>query len=79
MPRFRVRFGVVIGSARLRDGRERKVMSKAITEGVLLMPPAFSEGLDVWANGDGTPGSDTYDSVANAVYVPADQDFGGCL
>jgi len=54
-------------------------MSKAITEGVLLMPPAFSEGLDVWANGDGTPGSDTYDSVANAVYVPADQDFGGCL
>jgi len=54
-------------------------MNKAITEGVLLMPPAFSAGLDVWANGDGTPGSDTYDSVANAAYVPADQDFGGCL
>lgn len=54
-------------------------MNKAITEGVLLMPPAFANGLDVWSSGDGTPGSDTYLNAANAAYVPADQDFGGCL
>ncbi|MEL6883469.1 MAG: glycosyl hydrolase family 28-related protein [Pseudomonadota bacterium] len=54
-------------------------MNKAITEGVLLMPPAFADGLDVWSSGDGTPGSDTYDNATNAAFVPADQDFGGCL
>ncbi len=54
-------------------------MNKAITDGLLLMPPAFSGGLDVWSSEDGTPGSDTYDGATNAAYVPADQDFGGCL
>lgn len=54
-------------------------MNKAITDGVLLMPPAFEGGLDVWSSGDGTPGSDTYDGAPNAVLVPADQDFGSCL
>lgn len=54
-------------------------MNKAITDGVLLMPPAFEGGLDVWSSGDGTPGSDTYDGDVNAAFVPADQDFGGCL
>jgi hypothetical protein len=54
-------------------------MNKAITDGVLLMPPAFGNGLDVWSSGDGTPGSDTYANAANAAFVPADQDFGGCL
>lgn len=54
-------------------------MNKAITDGVLLMPPAFAQGLDVWSSGDGTPGSDTYDGALNAAYVPADADFGGCL
>ena len=54
-------------------------MNKAITDGVQLMPPAFANGLDVWSSGDGTPGSDTYDNAANAAFVPADQDFGGCL
>lgn len=54
-------------------------MNKAITDGVLLMPPAFSGGLDVWSSQDGTPGSDTYDGAGNAAFVPADQDFGGCL
>jgi hypothetical protein len=54
-------------------------MNKAITDGVLLMPPAFSGGLNVWSRGDGTPGSDTYASDPNAAFVPADQDFGGCL
>ncbi len=32
-----------------------------------------------WSSGDGTPGSDTYDGASNAAFVPADQDFGGCL
>lgn len=54
-------------------------MNKAITDGVLLMPPAFAGGLDVWSSGNGTPGSDDYDGAANAAFVPADQDFGGCL
>ena len=54
-------------------------MNKAITDGVLLMPPAFANGLDQWSSGDGTPGSDTYDGAANAAFVPADQDFAGCL
>ncbi len=54
-------------------------MNKAITDGVLLMPPAFADGLNVWSSGDGTPGSDTYLNAANAAFVPADQDFGGCL
>lgn len=54
-------------------------MNKAITDGVLLMPPAFANGLDVWSSGDGTPGSDTYANAANAAFVPADQDFAGSL
>lgn len=54
-------------------------MNKAITDGVLLMPPAFENGLDVWSSGNGTPGSDTYENAANAAFVPADQDFGGSL
>ena len=54
-------------------------MNKAITDGVLLMPPAFAEGLQVWSRGDGTPGTDTYATATNGVFVPADQDFGGCL
>ncbi|MDJ0824825.1 MAG: glycosyl hydrolase family 28-related protein [Rhodobacter sp.] len=54
-------------------------MNKAITDGLLLMPPPFSGGLDVWSSEDGTPGSATYDGATNAAFVPADQDFGGCL
>lgn len=54
-------------------------MNKAITDGLLLMPPPFANGLNVWSSGDGTPGSATYDGAPNAAYVPADQDFAGCL
>ncbi|MCR8827664.1 glycosyl hydrolase family 28-related protein [Pseudosulfitobacter koreensis] len=54
-------------------------MNKAITDGVLLMPPPFANGLGVYSSGDGTPGSDTYANAANAAFVPADQDFAGCL
>jgi hypothetical protein len=54
-------------------------MNKAITDGLVLMPSAFSAGLEVWSSGDGTPGSDTYDGATNAAFVPADADFSGCL
>ena len=54
-------------------------MNKAITEGIQFMPTAFEDGLGVWSSQDGTAGSDTYDGAANAAFVPADQDFGGCL
>jgi hypothetical protein len=54
-------------------------MNKAITEGVVFMPPPFANGLNVYSSGDGTPGSDTYDNSSNALFVPADQDFGGAL
>ncbi|WP_425038090.1 glycosyl hydrolase family 28-related protein [Primorskyibacter sp. S187A] len=54
-------------------------MNKAITEGVIFMPPAFADGLAVWSSEDGRPGTDTYDNAANAAVVTADQDFGGCI
>ncbi|MEL6167590.1 MAG: glycosyl hydrolase family 28-related protein [Pseudomonadota bacterium] len=54
-------------------------MNKAITDGLVLMPPAFVGGLDVWSREDGTPGTATYDSSTNAAIVAADQDFGSCL
>ncbi len=54
-------------------------MNKAITEGLDLMPPAFIDGLDVWSNQDGTPGSTTYDTVTSGVLVASDPDFGTCL
>ncbi|MHA3916230.1 glycosyl hydrolase family 28-related protein [Halovulum sp. GXIMD14793] len=54
-------------------------MNKEITEGLALMPPQFIDGLDVWSNQDGTPGSTTYDTVASGVLVASDQDFGTCL
>ena len=54
-------------------------MNKAITDGLVLMPPPFSAGLGVWSSGDGTPGSPSYAGAANAAYVPADPDFGGSL
>lgn len=44
-----------------------------------LMPPPFADGLGVWSREDGTPGTDTYDGAVDAAFVPADQDFGGCL
>ncbi len=54
-------------------------MNKAITDGLVLMPTPFANGLDVWSSGDGTPGSDTYENAANALFVAADQDFSGSL
>ncbi len=54
-------------------------INKVITDGLVLTPPPFADGLDVWSSGDGTPGSDTYDGSGNGTFVPADQDFSGCL
>ena len=54
-------------------------MNKAITDGLVLMPPAFSAGLNLWSRGDGTPGSGSYQGQANAALVTNDQDFAGCL
>ncbi|HBV54240.1 MAG TPA: hypothetical protein DEF12_04310 [Rhodobacteraceae bacterium] len=54
-------------------------MNKAITDGILFTPSSFSAGLSQWSSGDGVPGSDSYQNAANAAFVPADQDFSGCL
>lgn len=54
-------------------------MNKAITEGLVLMPPPFSAGLGQWSREDGLPGQGSYQGQPNAAYVPADQDFAGCL
>jgi hypothetical protein len=54
-------------------------MNKAITEGLVLNPPAFAAGLNLWSRGDGVAGSGSYAGQANAAYVPNDQDFAGCM
>ncbi len=54
-------------------------MNKAITDGIVFMPPAFADGLGVWSSGDGTPGSPTYEGSGSGAFVPADADFAGCL
>lgn len=54
-------------------------MNKAITDGLVLMPPPFADGLNLWSREDGLPGQGSYAGQANAAYVPADQDFGGAL
>jgi Pectate lyase superfamily protein len=54
-------------------------MNKAITDGLVLMPPAFSAGLNLWSREDGTPGSGSYQGQPNAALVTNDQDFAGCL
>ena len=54
-------------------------MNKAITDGLVLMPPPFAAGLTQWSSENGTPGSATYFGAANAALVAGDQNFGGCL
>ena len=54
-------------------------MNKAITDGLVLMPPPFAAGLNLWSREDGTPGSGSYQGQANAALVTNDQDFAGCL
>jgi hypothetical protein len=43
------------------------------------MPPPFSAGLGLWSREDGRPGQGSYAGQPNAGFVPADQDFAGCL
>lgn len=54
-------------------------MNKAITDGLVLMPPPFAAGLNLWSREDGTAGQGSYAAQPNAAFVPADQDFGGAL
>ncbi len=54
-------------------------MNKAITDGLVLMPPSFSAGLNLWSREDGTPGAGSYLGQPNAALVTNDQDFAGCL
>ncbi len=54
-------------------------MNKAITDGLVLMPPPFSAGLTLWSREDGTPGSASYQGQPNVALVTNDQDFAGCL
>ncbi|HMO72126.1 MAG TPA: glycosyl hydrolase family 28-related protein, partial [Paracoccaceae bacterium] len=54
-------------------------MNVAVTDGLLLMPPPFSANLGLWSRENGTPGSASYAGQPNAAFVPADQDFAGCL
>ncbi|NJM83316.1 MAG: right-handed parallel beta-helix repeat-containing protein [Tabrizicola sp.] len=54
-------------------------MNKAITDGLVLMPPPFSAGLNLWSREDGTPGAASYQGQPNAALVSNDQDFAGCL
>lgn len=54
-------------------------MNIAITDGLVLMPPSFEQGLAQWSRGDGTPGSATYEGATDATLVTGDQDFGTCL
>ncbi|MFT4150696.1 MAG: glycosyl hydrolase family 28-related protein [Paracoccaceae bacterium] len=54
-------------------------MNKAITDGLVLMPPAFSEGLALWSREDGLTGQGSWLGQGNAAYVSADADFAGCL
>ncbi|MDO5657381.1 MAG: glycosyl hydrolase family 28-related protein [Paracoccus sp. (in: a-proteobacteria)] len=54
-------------------------MNIAVTDGLSLMPPAFSAGLGRWSREFGTAGSATWAGQPNASIVAADQDFGSCL
>jgi hypothetical protein len=54
-------------------------MNVVITDGLALMPPPFAAGLNNWSREDGRPGQGSWDGQPNAVFVPADQDFGGCM
>ena len=54
-------------------------MNQVITDGLVLMPPPFADGLSVWSRQDGRPGSDTWATAPNAALVAADADFGTCL
>ena len=41
-------------------------MNKAITQGLVLMPPPFSAGLALWSREDGLSGQGSYFGQVNA-------------
>ncbi len=54
-------------------------MNKAVTDGIVFNPTPFAAGLGVWSTTTGRPGTPTYLGSGDGVFVPADQDFSGCL
>lgn len=54
-------------------------MNKAVTEGIVFTPTPFAAGLGVWSTTTGRPGTPTYAGAGGGVFVPADQDFSGCM
>ncbi|MEL7463211.1 MAG: right-handed parallel beta-helix repeat-containing protein [Pseudomonadota bacterium] len=54
-------------------------MNKAIAQSIDLMPPPFSDGLDVWSSQNGGPGSNRYSTANNAQVLFTDPDFEECL
>ncbi len=54
-------------------------MNKAVTDGIVFDPTPFSAGLGVWSTTTGRPGTPTYAGAGGGVFVPADQDFSGCM
>ena len=54
-------------------------MVLSLTQGLDFSPAPFSASLDKWSSSTGTTSTDTYDIVGEAVYVPVDQDFAGCI
>lgn len=54
-------------------------MTKAITEGLALMPLPFASGLANWSSLNGRPGDPGYAGQPNAGLVTGDVDFGSCL
>ena len=54
-------------------------MSKAITDGITLMPLPFSAGLDRWSCENGRPGEATFADQLEATVLNDDPVFGSCL
>lgn len=44
-----------------------------------IMPSPFADGLENWSSGNGTANTPDYTAQQYSGFVPADQDFGGCL
>lgn len=54
-------------------------MTSVRIEPLDLMPPEFSEGLEDWSLGDGSPDGITCDVATNTRLARGDADFGTCL
>jgi hypothetical protein len=54
-------------------------MRAPVSDFLDLMPPDFSEGLEDWSRGDGTPDSPTYETADHVRIATGDPHFGTCL